>query len=206
MRRSPAREIELPDKLIHARAHEMLEETFRALARQGVSREGYLQITGMDEEQLAHEAEPKAAQGLRREAVIAAVVEAEQIEPTEGEVLEALEPSATEGNTTPEKLLEQLRSSGGLERLRADLASRQAVELLVREAKPITVEQAKARDKLWTPEKDDATGRPGQLWTPAAEQIGRGRTAATTPALQSGGLRLLHSAGIRLTKEKKRGP
>ena len=159
-------EIELPDKLIHARAHEMLDDTFRALARQGVSREGYLQITGMDEEQLAHEAEPNAAQGLRREAVIAAVVEAEQIEPTEEQVLEALEPSATEGNTTPEKLLERLRSNGRLERMRDDLASRQAVELLVREAKPISVEQAKARDKLWTPGKDDETERPGKLWTP----------------------------------------
>ena len=31
---------------------------------------------------------------------------------------------------------------------------RKAVDLLVESAKPITVEQAEARDKLWTPEKE----------------------------------------------------
>ena len=85
----------------------------------------------MDEEQLAHEAEPEAAQGLRREAVIAAVVEAEQIEPTDEEVLEALRRAPSATATEPEKLLERLRATGRLERVRADVASRQAVELLV---------------------------------------------------------------------------
>jgi hypothetical protein len=37
---------------------------------------------------------------------------------------------------------------------------------MVREAKPITVEQAKAREKLWTPEKSERQGGTGQLWTP----------------------------------------
>jgi hypothetical protein len=36
--------------------------------------------------------------------------------------------------------------------------------LLIAEATPISVEQAKARDKLWTPEKE--TEGSGQLWTP----------------------------------------
>ena len=59
-------------------------------------------------------------------------------------------------DTKVEKLLEQLRSDGRLDRVREDVATRQALELLVREAKPITVEQAKARQKLWTPGKEDA--------------------------------------------------
>jgi trigger factor len=159
-------EIEIPDKLVHARAHEMLEDTFAALARQGISKEDYLRIAGAEEEQLAHDAEPEAAQGLRREAVLAAVVEAEQIEPTDEQVLEALEPTARRANTKADKLFERLRSTGRLERMRGELASRQAAELLVREAKPITVEQAQARDKLWTPGKDDQSERPGKLWTP----------------------------------------
>ena len=40
----------------------------------------YLRITGKDEETLAHEAEPEAEQALRREAVLAALVAAEQID------------------------------------------------------------------------------------------------------------------------------
>ncbi len=160
--------IEVPEKLIHARAHELLERMLSSLARQGISKDTYLQITGKDEESLAHEAEPEAADALRREAVLAAIVEAEQIEPTEEDVRNALEPIAERDNVKPEKLLERLRKNGQLERLREDLATSQAVELLVREAKPITVEQAKARDKLWTPGKDEEESGSGQLWTPGS--------------------------------------
>jgi trigger factor len=161
-------QIEIPDQLVHARAHELLEQTLAALARQGISKDTYLRISGKDEETLAHEAEPDAANALRREAVLAAVVEAEQIEPTDEQVEEALEPAAARGGVTAEQLLDRARSSRRLEDLREDVASRQALELLVSEAKPITVEQAKARQKLWTPGKDDPDERPGQIWTPSS--------------------------------------
>jgi trigger factor len=144
-------EVEVPDKLVHARAHELLEDTFAVLARQGVSKDAYLRITGRDEETLAHEAEPEAAAALKREAVLAAIVDAEGIEPTDEQVREALEPSAERQGTSAETLLEQLRSSGRLDRVRRDVATRQAIDLLVAEAKPISVEQAKARQKIWTP-------------------------------------------------------
>ncbi|MGO9903194.1 MAG: trigger factor [Solirubrobacteraceae bacterium] len=170
-----AAQIEVPSRLVHARAHEMLEDTFGALERQGVSRQSYLTFTGSDEEQLAHEAEPVAAQGLRREAVIVAIIEAERIEPSDEELLAALEATAKRSATEPEKLLERLRTNGRIERVRADLAGRQALELLVREAKPISLAAAAAREALWTPGKalasDETAGvpaaeQPGKLWTP----------------------------------------
>jgi trigger factor len=159
-------EVELPEKLVHARAHELLNETLSALARQGISKEAYLQIAGKDEETMANEAEPSAAQALKREAVLAAIVNAEGIEPTDEQVREALEPSAERSGSTPEELLEQLRKADRLQQVRDDVANRQALELLVREAKPISVEQAKARDKLWTPGKEGAEQGAGELWTP----------------------------------------
>jgi trigger factor len=158
--------VEIPGKLIHARAHELLHDTLTALERSGISKEAYLRISGKDEETLAHEAEPEAEKALRREAVLAAIVEAEQIEPSDDDILAALRPSADRDQTTPEKLFERLRSAGRLERLREDVAARQARELLVREAHPIGVDQAKAREKLWTPEKPGAEKGSGQLWTP----------------------------------------
>jgi trigger factor len=163
-----AAQIEIPHQLAHARAHEMLDETLTALARQGISKEAYLRIAGKDEEELAHEAEEEAEQSLRREAVIAAVVEAEGISPSDEEILEELKPSAEREKTTPEKLLERLQDDGRIARLRSSLANRQAVELLVKEATPISVEQAQARDKLWTPGKDDEESPSGKLWTPGS--------------------------------------
>jgi trigger factor len=161
-------EIDLPDKLVHARAHELLEQTLSALARQGVSKDAYLRIAGKDEETLAHEAEPDAANALRQEAVLAAIVAAEQIVPSDAEVAQALRPAAERDGTEPADLVEQLRKNGRLESLREDVANRQAVELLVREAKPISVEQAQAREKIWTPGKDERESGPGQIWTPGS--------------------------------------
>ncbi len=161
-------EVEVPDKLVHARAHELLEDTFSMLGRQGISKESYLRFSGRDEETLAHEAEPEAAAALKREALLAAVVEAEHIEPTDEQLREALEPSAERQGTTVDKLLERLRETARMDRIRQEVATRQAVELLVAEAKPISVDQAKARQKLWTPGKEAAEGASGQLWTPGA--------------------------------------
>ncbi|MGZ4273037.1 MAG: trigger factor [Solirubrobacteraceae bacterium] len=169
-------EVELPDKLIHARAHEMLEQTFSALARQGIGKDTYLKIAGKDEEELAHEAEPDAAAALRREAVLAAVVAAEHIEPTDEDLVEALRPAAERDGSDPAELMDRLRKAGRLEELRQDVATSRAAELLVREATPISVEQAKARQKLWTPGKEESENAPsarsgsgsGQLWTPGS--------------------------------------
>ena len=127
-----------------------------------------MQIAGKDEEALAHDAEPDSASALRREAVLVAIVEAEKIEPTDDELVEALRPAAERDGADPAELLDQLRKAGRLESLREDVASRQAVELLVREAQTISVEQAQAREKLWTPGKDDAGGPSEQIWTPGS--------------------------------------
>ncbi len=161
-------DIEIPEQLVHARAHELLEQTLTALARQGISKDAYLRIAGKDEETLAHEAEPEAAKALRREAVLEAVVEAEGIEPTDERLLEELEPAAERAGGSPQELLERVRKNGQLERLRTDVAETMAIELLVSEAKPISVEQAKARQKLWTPGKEDSEGGAGQIWTPGS--------------------------------------
>jgi hypothetical protein len=72
--------------------------------------------------------------------------------------------------------MERLRKAGRLEELRSDVATTRAAELLVAEATPISVEQAKAREKLWTPGKEDkgtdpahpSSGGSGQLWTPGS--------------------------------------
>jgi trigger factor len=161
-------QIEVPDKLVHARAHELLDDTLSALERQGISKDAYLRIAGKDEETLAHEAEPEAERALKREAVLAAVVEAEAIEPSDEHVGEALESAAQRAGSSPEELLEQLRTADRLEQVREEVANRQALALLVREAKPISVEQAKARDKLWTPGKEAGEQAAGRLWTPGS--------------------------------------
>jgi trigger factor len=140
-----------------------------SLGHQGIDKDAYLRIAGKDEEELLAEAKPDAEQALRREAVIAAVVREQGLEPSDGDVLDFLAPMATRENTTPEKLRDQLEKAGRLDSVREDIAQRQAVDWLVEHATPISVDQAQARDKLWTPEKGDeaaAAQGAGDLWTP----------------------------------------
>jgi trigger factor len=165
-------QVEVPDALVQARAQELWERMLHSLGHQGVSKEAYLSIAGRSEEELLAEARPDAEQALRREAVIAAVIEAEGVEPSEGDVLDALQESAAREQTTPEKLRERLDKAGRLDQLREDLAQRAAVDLLAEHATAISVEKAAAREKLWTPDQDPAESTPpsggggSELWTP----------------------------------------
>jgi trigger factor len=160
--------IDLPDSLVHARAHELYHQMIHSLGHQGISEEAYLRIAGKDHDQLVDEAKPDAERALRREAVLAAIVEAEAIEPSDEELEEALAASAEREKTTPAKLLQRLRGAGREQSLLRDVAARRALDLLAEEAKPISIEQAKARDKLWTPEREQAESGSGQLWTPGS--------------------------------------
>jgi len=160
--------IEVPDALVEARAGELWERMMHSLGHQGISRENYLRIAGKTEEEILAEARPDAEQAIRREAVVAAVIEAEGIEATDGDVLDALQGPAAREGTTPEKLRERLDKAGRLDDLRDDLTQRLAVEFLAEHAKPITVQQAQAREKLWTPEKEYPPGIEKPIWTPGS--------------------------------------
>jgi len=160
--------IEVPETLVDARARELWDRMIHSLGHQGITRENYLRIAGKDEDEIIAEARPDAEQALRREAVIAAVVEAEDITPSDGDLLDALQASAAREGTTPEKLRERLEKAGRLDELKEDLAQRQAVDLLAENARALTVEQARARDKLWTPDKEYPPGIEKPIWTPGS--------------------------------------
>ena len=158
--------VEVPDALVEARSREMWEQMAHSLSHQGIQKEMYLQISGKTEEDIIQDGKEDAGTGLRREAVLAAVVEAEGIEVSEDELLEAVAPSAEGERTSPKKLLERLRNAGRVDELRRDLATRKAIDLLAEAATPITVEQAEARGKLWTPGTGEAEQAGQPLWTP----------------------------------------
>jgi trigger factor len=162
-----AASVPLTDELIEARAREMWDRTLHSLSHRGISRESYLQIIGREEADVIAELREQAELGLRREAVVKAIVDAEQIKPSDEQLLDALRPAAEEEGVTPEALLERLGDAGRLDEAREDLAARMAIDLLADNAKPITPEQAEVREKLWTPEEQAGeTDKGSALWTP----------------------------------------
>jgi trigger factor len=162
--------IEIPHELVHAKAHDMWHRTSRQMASQGIDPNQYLTMTGKTEEELVTEAEPDAEQALKREAVLAEIVRAEGIEVSDAEVAQALREAAGPDASDKQlkRALKRARRQGAEEALRDDIAMRKAVDLLVESAMPIPLEQAAAREKLWTPEKERASEGAGQLWTPGS--------------------------------------
>ncbi len=159
-------ELDLPDELTTARATERWERIERQLAGRGMSPDAFLQMQGKTREQMIEESKPEAEADLKREAVVAAIADAEGIEVSEEEMVEALEHSAEHENTTPEKLLKRLRESGRDGMIRDDIRFRKAIDLVAESAVPIPKEQAEAREEIWTPEKEAREEDKGALWTP----------------------------------------
>ena len=117
-------------------------------------RNAYLQMQGKTREEAIEEAKPDAEKGLRREAVLEAVAEAEEIDVSEEELLEALEPPPGE-NRKPEKLLKRLREDGRDALLIEEIRLRKAADLLVENAKPVDAPAPSADDAA---DEDVTTG------------------------------------------------
>lgn len=166
--------VEVPEELATARATERWERMERQLAQRGMDPNTFLQMQGKTRDELIEETKPDAEKELKREAVVTAIAEAEEIEVSEEEMVEALAHSAEHERTTPEKLLERLRKNGRDAMVREDLRAQKAIELVADSAKPIPKEEAderqgreEAREKILTPE--EGKGKAGGLWTPGSD-------------------------------------
>lgn len=172
-----AARIELPDQVVNAKAEEMVDRFLRRLQGRGIEPEDFMRVQEGGREKLVADATDDAKQELKREAVLNAIADAERIEVTDEEMLQALDPGPgheDHGHDPPDVVLAQLKENGRDAILRSDLRLRKAAELVAESAKPIPLAQAEARDQIWTPEKpsaeegesSDAPDKPGELWTP----------------------------------------
>jgi trigger factor len=157
--------VDVPDELVTARATERWERMERQLAQRGMDPSAFLQMQGKTREELIEESIPDAEKELKREAVVTAIAEAEEIEVSDEDLVEALAHSAEHERTTPEKLLERLRQNGRDKMIEEDIKAQKAIKLVAEAATPIPLEQAEAREKIWTPEKGEEKSG-DKLWTP----------------------------------------
>ena len=161
--------VEIPAEILNARAAERWQRVERQIAAQGLDPAAYLRMQGKTREEVIEESKPDAERELMREAVLSAVADAEAIEVSDEEMIEALEHTAEHERTSPEKLLERLRKNGRDTLVHQDLRIRKAIDLIGESAKPIPLGQAEARERLWTPEKErQEEGEGAGLWTPGS--------------------------------------
>lgn len=160
--------VEIPEEILDARAAERWQRVERQIAAQGLDPAAYLRMQGKTREQIIQESKPDAERELMRETVLSAVADAEGIDVSDEEMIEALEHTAEHERTSPEKLLERLRRNGRDALVRQDLRIRKAIDLIAESANPIPLAQAEARERLWTPEKERGEEQGAELWTPGS--------------------------------------
>ena len=166
--------VDVPEGIAIGRATERWERMERQLAQQGMDPNMFLQMQGKTREELIEESKEEAAKELRRESVVTAVAEAEGIEISDEEMIEALAHTAEHERVTPEKLLERLRENGRDAMIEEDLLAQKAIELIADSATTVPLEEAEDRaekaeaaEKILAPEGEEKEA--GKLWTPGDE-------------------------------------
>lgn len=126
--------MEIPDKMIDAQAENMVQDMARRMQSQGLSLDMYLKYTGMTVEQMKEQARPDAEKRIRTRLVLEAVAKAENIQISDEKVDEEVAKMAEAYKMEVEKLKSYM-SESDVKQMKEDLAVRQAVDLLVAEAK-----------------------------------------------------------------------
>ena len=144
--------IDLPEEIAKARAEERWERVERQLAGQGMNPDTYLQMQGKTRDEIIEESRPDAEQELKRESVLVAIGDAEDIEVTDAELEEELEHMAGHERTTAAKLLERLRRDGRDSVVAADIRVRKAIDVVAEAAKEVPMSLEDTKEKLWSPD------------------------------------------------------
>jgi trigger factor len=161
--------VDISDSLVESRAAELLSAMLRSLERRGLDAETYLRVTGQTADQLRETLRGEARRAIGRELVLEAVADRLEIEVSDDEVKEMVREQAEAAEEDPETVIQQLWETGQHERLRADLRLKKALDKIVEDVKPIPVELARARESIWTPEKEKPE-QPTKLWTPGSKE------------------------------------
>lgn len=155
--------------LVESRTRELLTGFIRSLERRGIAPEQYLQLTGRTAEELTSSMQLEAALSVARELALEAVADKVGIEVSDDEVKELIREQAESAGEDAEALIESLWHDGRHEDLREDLRLRAALDRVAAEVKPIPLEQAAARDAIWTPDKEKPE-QETKLWTPGSKE------------------------------------
>ncbi len=156
------------EPMVERRTAELATGFVRSLERRGLSLEVYLAMTGQTQEQIAGRLRAEAEQALKRELALDAVADQLGLDVSDEEIEALVRREAEEAGEDPDALLLATREGAGFEQLRGDLRMRKALDAVVAGIKRIPVELARAREKLWTPEKEKAPTEM-KIWTPGSE-------------------------------------
>jgi trigger factor len=164
-----ASNVQVGGPLVEARTRELLNALGRSLERRGISAETYFQLSGQTADQLVERMGAEAALSVARELVLEAVADQLGLEVSDEEIEELIGEQADLQGDDAEEAIKQVFADGREEVLRNDLRLRKALDRVAAEAKRVPVEVARAREEIWTPDKETSPSET-KLWTPGSKE------------------------------------
>ena len=151
--------------LVDARTRALIRELDQVMQRRGTTLDTYLQVTQTSAEQLVERLHEEAKRSVAGELVLEAVADKLGIEVADDDVDAAIRERFEE----PDRVIEQLRAGGAYEHERESIRMARALDRVASEVKRIPIEQAEAREAIWTPDKEKPKTET-KLWTPGSKE------------------------------------
>jgi trigger factor len=164
-----ASNVEAAGPLVEARTRELLNALGRSLEQRGIEAETFLQISGQTAEQLVERLRVEASLSVARELVLEAVADELGLEVDDAEIQELIREQAELHGDDADQAVAQVLEGGQQEPLRSDLRLRNALDRVASEVKRIPAEVARARENIWTPDKESPSTET-KLWTPGSKE------------------------------------
>ena len=164
-----ASNVQVGGPLVEARTRELLNALGRSLERRGISADAYFQLSGQTADQLVERMGAEAALSVARELVLEAVADKLGLEVSDEEIEELIREQAGLQGDDADEAVKQVFADGRQEVLRGDLRLRKALDRVAADAKRVPVEVARARDEIWTPDKETPP-TDTKLWTPGSKE------------------------------------
>jgi trigger factor len=164
-----ASNVQVGGPLVEARTRELLNALGRSLERRGISAEAYFQLSGQTADQLVERMGAEAALSVARELVLEAVADKLGLEVSDEEIEELLRTQAGLEGEDADEAVKQVFGNGHEDALRGDLRLRKALDRVAADAKRVSAEVARAREEIWTPDKETPPTET-KLWTPGSKE------------------------------------
>ena len=135
-------EVEVPEAMVEYQAERLVNNYSQRITSQGIPFDQYLQMMGMTMDDMKKNAKESAQELVRRELVLHAVAQAENLTVTDEELEPVYEELAKQYGVSVDEVKKHIPA----EDVRKDQLDRKAVELIVNSATPGVPEEPKAED------------------------------------------------------------
>ena len=137
---------DIPDEMIEMQAHQMLEGFKQQLASQGIPFDQYTKMTGMNEEQIIMDAKEPAANQVKMDLAIRAIIKAEGLEVSDEEVENEMKTVAEKYGMDLETVKKYLRADDVKEQVMREKVIKVVADSAIAVAPEVKEEETKTEE------------------------------------------------------------